>query len=141
MWDTQRFDVHSTLWTEQAFDARKYAFAADYIRLYALYHHGGIYLDSDVLVYRSFDPLLSLPYFIGEDFDGSFEAAVIGAESGLPFVKCLLDYYDGRSFVREDGSYDTDLPLPLIIRKRLMEGGYSFRRISGGQVMRLSMAC
>lgn len=133
LWDTKRFDVHSTQWTEQAFAARKYAFAADYIRLYALYNYGGIYLDADVLVYKSFDPLLSLPYFIGEDHDGSFEAAVIGAEKHLPFIKHLLDYYDGRSFVKEDGSYETDVPLPLIFRKQLMAGGYAFRRISGGQ--------
>ena len=133
LWDTKRFDIHSTQWTEQAFAARKYAFAADYIRLYALYNYGGIYLDADVLVYKSFDPLLSLPYFIGEDHDGSFEAAVIGAEKHLSFIKHLLDYYDGRSFVKEDGAYETDVPLPLIFRKQLMAGGYAFRRISGGQ--------
>ena len=46
MWDTQRFDINSLLWTKQAFEAKKYAFAADYIRLYAVYTYGGIYLDS-----------------------------------------------------------------------------------------------
>ena len=46
LWDTKRFDVNSVLWTKQAFECKKYAFAADYIRLYALYHYGGIYLDS-----------------------------------------------------------------------------------------------
>ena len=132
LWDTKRFDIHSTPWTEQAFAARKYAFAADYIRLYALYNYGGIYLDSDVLVYKNFDALLSLPYFIGEDYDGAFEAAVIGAEKHLPFVKHLLDYYDGRNFVREDGTYETVMPLPLIIRKQLVQNGYSFHRYSGG---------
>ena len=50
-------------WVKQAFEAKKYAFAADYIRFYALYNYGGIYLDSDVEVLRSFDPLLDLPYF------------------------------------------------------------------------------
>ena len=132
LWDTKRFDIHSTPWTEQAFAARKYAFAADYIRLYALYNYGGIYLDSDVLVYKNFDALLSLPYFIGEDYDGAFEAAVIGAEKHMPFVKHLLDYYDGRNFVREDGTYETVMPLPLIIRKQLVQNGYSFHRYSGG---------
>ena len=58
LWDTARFDVHSLPWTKEAFEAKKYAFAADYIRLYALYQFGGIYLDSDVLLYKSFDDLL-----------------------------------------------------------------------------------
>ena len=46
IWDTKRFNIDSLLWTRQAFDVKKYAFAADYIRLYALYTEGGIYLDS-----------------------------------------------------------------------------------------------
>ena len=29
LWDTKRFDIDSTRWTRQAFDAKKYAFAAD----------------------------------------------------------------------------------------------------------------
>ena len=34
---------------------RKWAFACDYIRVYALYTEGGIYLDSDVFVRNSLD--------------------------------------------------------------------------------------
>ena len=56
LWDTKRFDLESSPWVKQAFEAKKYAFAADYIRFYALYNYGGIYLDSDVEVLRSFDP-------------------------------------------------------------------------------------
>lgn len=62
LWDGNRFDLNSSSWVAQAF-AKKYAFAADYIRMYALYHYGGIYLDSDVEVLKSFDELLTLPLF------------------------------------------------------------------------------
>ena len=48
LWDKSHFDIHSVPWVEQACSAKKWAFAADYIRLYALYNYGGIYLDSDV---------------------------------------------------------------------------------------------
>lgn len=48
LWDTKRFDINSIAWVKEAFEAKKYAFAADYIRLYAVYTEGGIYLDSDV---------------------------------------------------------------------------------------------
>ena len=44
LWDMNRFDIGSTKWTEQACSVKKWAYAADYIRLYALYHHGGIYI-------------------------------------------------------------------------------------------------
>jgi mannosyltransferase OCH1-like enzyme len=67
-WNFERFDKNSSLWVKQAFESKKYAFAADYIRLHALYNYGGIYLDTDVEVLKSFDDLLDLPYFIGKEY-------------------------------------------------------------------------
>lgn len=125
LWDTKRFDVNSTIWTKQAFETKKYAFAADYIRLYVLYNYGGIYLDSDVIVYKSFDELLMLPYFIGHDQIGGFEAAVIGAEKGCRWIKDVLDYYNERPFVKNDGSLDIE-SLPVIFHHRLVEKTYKF---------------
>ena len=125
LWDAQRFDVNSITWTKQAFEAKKYAFAADYIRLYALYNDGGIYLDSDVIVYKSFDDLLDLPYFIGHDQIRGFEAAVIGAEKGCKWIKDILDTYKDKSFINEDGSMDT-LPLPCKFHHVLVDSGYRF---------------
>ncbi len=111
LWDTKRFPLEQSQWVREAFEARKYAFAADYIRFYALYHHGGIYLDSDVEVLRRFDDLLDLPYFIGAEKAGTPEAAIIGAEAGCDWVKQCLDYYDGRPFRKADGTLDiTKLP-------------------------------
>lgn len=57
-WDLNRFSLGKSLWVKSAFEAKKYAFAADYIRIYALYHFGGIYLDCDVQVLKSFNELL-----------------------------------------------------------------------------------
>lgn len=130
LWDTNQFDVNSTIWTQQAFEAKKYAFAADYIRLYALYNYGGIYLDSDVVVYKKFDELLSLPYFIGLDHIGGFEAAVIGAEKGCTWIKDVLDYYNGRPFIMNNGSLDIE-SLPIIFHHRLVEKAYKFYLLHG----------
>lgn len=125
LWDTNRFDINSLKWTKEAFEAKKYAFAADYIRLYALYNYGGIYLDSDVLVYKSFDDLLKLPYFIGEDYTHCFEAAVIGAEKRCKWIEHIMNRYISRSFIKEDGSYDTQT-LPSVFYEKLTPN-YSFR--------------
>ena len=111
LWDTKRFDLNSSLWVKQAFEKKKYAFAADYIRFYALYHMGGIYLDSDVEVLKDFDDLLDLPYFVGAEKAQTPEAAIIGAEKGCDWIKQCLDYYQDRSFIKEDSSLDiTKLP-------------------------------
>ena len=127
LWDTRRFDIHSTKWTEQAYESKKYAFAADYIRLYALYNHGGIYMDSDVLVYKSFNDLLQLPYFIGEDAVHCFEPAIIGSESHQEWIKVVLDRYEGLEFINPDGSYNMR-GLPIVFHDRLVPK-YRFRRV------------
>lgn len=117
LWDTNRFDLSSSLWVRQAFEKKKYAFAADYIRFYALYHMGGIYLDSDVEVLKSFDDLLDLPYFIGVEKAQTPEAAIIGAEKGCDWIKQCLDYYKERPFVKEDGSLDIQTVPDIMIRQ------------------------
>ena len=49
------------------FKRRQWAFAADFVRLWALERTGGVYLDVDVEVLRSFDPLLNDVAFVGEE--------------------------------------------------------------------------
>lgn len=114
LWDTHRIDVNSNLWLKQSYENKKYAFAADYIRFYALYHWGGIYLDADVEILKSFNPLLDAKDLIGEEAGGDIEAAVIGAEKGRDWVKKCLAYYENRAFVKTDGSYDMR-PVPLLV--------------------------
>lgn len=99
-WDGNSFDFDSVPYVKEAMACKKYAFAADYIRLYALYTEGGIYLDSDVEVVKSFDPYLQHKFFSGTEpyiIEGKeyydIEAAVIGSEKGHPFLKEVLDYY------------------------------------------------
>lgn len=114
IWDTKRVDLSQLQWVREAFELRKYAFAADYIRLHALYTHGGIYLDADVEVLKNLDQFLKHTSFIGFEMSGDFEPAVIGAEPGVPWIGECLEYYRGRPFVRADGSLDMR-PLPLIV--------------------------
>ena len=57
-WTQENFDIHAVKWVKEAVEERKWAFAADYIRLYALHTDGGVYLDSEVEVIRPLDKLL-----------------------------------------------------------------------------------
>lgn len=118
LWDKSKIDINSNIWLQQAYVNKKYAFAADYIRFYALYHYGGIYLDADVEVLRSFNPLLYNNTFIGEDASGDIEAAVIGVEKHNPWIKQCLDYYIDRPFIQADGSFDMR-PVPLLVSEVL----------------------
>ncbi|MGV3763105.1 glycosyltransferase family 32 protein [Parapedobacter sp.] len=107
-------------WVHEAFEGKKYAFAADYIRFYALYQMGGIYLDADVEVFKSFDALLENRSFIGYDSMGDIEAAVIGAEKGSGWVKACLDTYAGKHFKQEDGRLDMHT-VPFLIHRMLRQ--------------------
>ena len=64
-WNEQNFDVSQSLYTRQAYDARRWAFVADYARLKILYEQGGIYRDTDVELLRPLDDLLAYPAFFG----------------------------------------------------------------------------
>lgn len=119
LWNFSCFDINSSQWVKEAFMFRKYAFAADYIRIYALYNHGGIYLDCDVEVLKSYNDLLHLPYFVGRERTGeegviAIEAATLGFEKGHPLLKDLLDYYDRRKFHIRKCKFDVR-PLPYIM--------------------------
>lgn len=122
-WDFNRFPKGKSHWVDNAFDVGKYAFAADYIRAYALYTEGGIYLDSDVEILKSFDELLGYPYFIGKESEGPIEAAVMGAEEKHNLFRLLLDYYNKEDFIFRDGTLN-DIPMPNIINQ-LIESHYS----------------
>lgn len=127
-WDLRRFPLEKNIWVRQAFERGKYAFAADYIRLYALAKEGGIYFDSDVEVLKPFDDLLDLPYFVcTENGTDRFEAAVLGAEKGTPWLLKCLEYYKNREFVDKDGHEDT-LVLPLVL-KRTVEAEFKIEYI------------
>jgi len=99
-WDLNRFPLDKCIWVKEAFEAKKYAFAADYIRFYALYTEGGVYLDSDVEVLKSFNELLDLPYFLGhENVSNKIEAAAMGSEPNSSWVKDCLNYYENKHFI------------------------------------------
>ena len=114
IWNAENFDVDLYRYTREAFQAKKYAFVSDYVRLYALYHEGGIYLDSDVEVLRSFDDLLGEKAFTGFDSSHAITTWVFGSEKGNPLFREFLEYYDDKSFFLADGTYDfTPNPVPI----------------------------
>ncbi|WP_299252427.1 glycosyltransferase family 32 protein [uncultured Aquimarina sp.] len=120
LWDTKKFPIDDNDWVRQAFKTKKYAFAADYIRLYAVHKYGGIYLDTDIEVLKSFDSLLHLPYFFGSEGGGIIEAGVFGSEKNSDWIADCLIHYENRSFIKDDGSYDT-LTLPRIMMENIQK--------------------
>jgi len=120
LWDERNFDVTINRYVEQAYKAKKYAFVADYVRLYALYHYGGIYLDTDVELLKPLDRFLSHRAFTGCESEEYCVTGVMGAEKHHPWIETLLEYYENREFIKSDGSYDLT-PNTQIITKLTIE--------------------
>lgn len=114
-WDASSFDFESIPFVKEAWDAKNWAYVADYIRLYALYTEGGIYLDSDVKTYRRFDSFLDNRMFMGTELphdDGKIhvEPAIMGAEKGHPYIKMVLEYYNSIHYLKANGQREDVIP-------------------------------
>ena len=118
-WDESNFDIESApVFVKEAYTAKKWAFAADYVRMWVLYNYGGIYLDTDEEVRKDLGPYLENRFFIGTQCYKTQESkhksemhtylsmGVIGSEPKHPYMKKLLDYYDSVGFLAKDGKVD-----------------------------------
>ena len=107
-WNEQNFDITSApLYVRQAYEAKKWAFVTDYVRLYAMTQFGGIYMDTDVEVVASLDRFLYHQAFSGFEDMVHIPTGIMACEKGFPLFLDFLDYYQEAKFVREDGSMDT----------------------------------
>lgn len=120
-WNEDNFDVNSSIWTKQAYAAKKWAFVSDYVRLKVLYDFGGIYLDTDVEVIKNFDDLLEHNAFTGFDAPQTIGTCVIAAEKNSEFIFELLNYYENRKFVT-NSNFDM-FPNGSIVGNILIENG------------------
>lgn len=154
LWNTHNFDINSVPFVKQAYEQRKWAFAADYIRMYALYHEGGVYLDSDVKVLKPLDSLLNHGFMLSLEYhptqiekDGSramidadghrikegfvsgiqIQAAVMGAEKGNRFIADVLDWYQTHDFINPDGSLLTNVVSPMIYAQVAEKYGFMYK--------------
>lgn len=101
-WDESNCSFEENEFVRKTYAEKKLGFIGDYYRLKAVYEYGGIYLDTDVKVVKTFDTLLQYPAFLNFIFDCSVGSAIIGAKPGNPLIKSLLDMYDATVFGKSD---------------------------------------
>ena len=124
LWNEDNYDVSRLEYMKQAYDCKKWGFVPDYARLDIIYNHGGIYLDTDVEIIKSFDELLMNKGFAG--FEGNQYVALglgFGAEKNNILIKKLMEQYENRLFIKEDGSLDT-ISSPMLSTIIFQEEGF-----------------
>ncbi|SFK75675.1 Glycosyltransferase sugar-binding region containing DXD motif-containing protein [Lachnospiraceae bacterium KH1T2] len=102
-WDETNCSFDENEFVRKTYAEHKLGFIGDYYRLKAVYEYGGIYLDTDVKVYRDFEPLLDKPAFFNFIFDCSVGTAIIGSKPGNPMIKGIMDLYDRTEFRENPG--------------------------------------
>ena len=154
LWDANSFEFDSVAFVGEAFRRKRWAFVADYVRLYALHQEGGIYLDSDVEVFRRFDPFLKYEFFTSHElhpvnftaaermkldpqgrvidpsayvYGLNVQAAIMGGAKDNPFLADCLRFYEIGRLTFADGG--TDLRTMIIgpfISKVAESHGYRY---------------
>lgn len=158
-WDMNSFDVSSVPFVAEAVAARKWAFACDFIRCYALYTEGGVYFDSDVLVrkpmdfvlsHRAFSAIETYPDLLAQiessgliNEDGTkknpedrihglqIQAAILGSEKGHPFFRDCVEYYRSIHFHTGDSTPSEDEISPIVMA--CIAEKYGFRYLNKEQ--------
>lgn len=122
-WDESNIDIDSVRYMKECYKKNAWGFVPDVARLQIIYNHGGIYLDTDVELIKSLDPLLKNEAFIGFENQKMVNLGLgFGAEKGNIVIKKLLDDYNNLHFINDDGSLNR-VASPAIQTKSLKELG------------------
>ena len=92
------FDINYNQFSRQAYDLKKWAFVSDIARLWGLYEYGGIYMDTDVTVYKPLDEFLKHKVFTGFQEIYYPVTATMGAEQYNELIREMLDIYRDKEF-------------------------------------------
>lgn len=123
-WNEENFDINSYIYAKQAYDAGKFAFVTDIVRLHAIYNYGGIYMDTDVEVLKSLDPLLVYEGFSGFEDDIHIPTGIMAGKKGNGWFREQLDYYKNKQFILENGNLDQTTNVEIITNISKKDHGF-----------------
>lgn len=120
--------LNRSKFVRECYKRNMYALIADYVRYYALYRYGGIYLDTDVQLLNNFDKYLDKEFFVSIEADiidghNIPEPAVLGGEKGCEIFKAVLDIYES------DEIFKIDFPIANYVLARVLKGKADFSKI------------
>jgi len=113
-WNEDNFDLDSNMYARQAYELKRYAYVADYVRLYALHNFGGIYMDVDVELLKNLDYFLKFPAFTGFEDEENVSTGVMGSIKNSEWIKGLLACYARRVFILPDNKIDTSSNVAIV---------------------------
>lgn len=144
-WNEHNFDVSAApLYVRQAYEARRWAFVSDYVRLKSLVEYGGVYMDTDVEVVKPLDPYLKHQAFAGFEHIDRVQTGLLACEPGFQLFRDFMAYYDTAHFLREDGTPDITTNVEILTglcRQRGMVFNDKFQVVEGLAVYPKEVFC
>ena len=155
-WTEKDIEINSIPFAKEAYESGKLAFVADYTRVYALVHEGGIYMDTDVKLFASLEPYRQTHrmftsyefntsrkemdlYYQRIDENGNRKdtsilkvpgngmlSALVGAEANHPLMVDLLKYYDTISY---NYAIENKLTIPTTLALAGEKYGFKYHNV------------
>lgn len=122
-WSEDNFDVNASLFSQQAYNLKKFAFVSDFARIWILHRFGGLYLDTDVEILKPFDEFMLNDFFMGYESETQLGTSVIGSVANHPLLGEILKYYENVNFIDCD-SHLNATPNTVIISNLFRNLGY-----------------
>jgi len=119
LWNMESIKDLNVDFVKEALSVKKWAFASDYVRMYAIYKYGGIYLDTDVFLHKSLNSILENDFFIGREISWHIcghdtvnwlTSHCFGAIENHPYLAKCMEYYENTHYILTNNK---NLPIEL----------------------------
>lgn len=98
LWNEENFDINSNQYVKDAYEAKKFAFVRDYIRIRAMYTYWWISMDTDVEVIKNLDNFLNSKWFSWFENENLIPTWIMASEKGNEFIWEILEWYQRNKF-------------------------------------------
>lgn len=89
-WNEKNFDFGENSFADKAYKEKNWSILNEYCKFKILYEHGGVFLDTDMMVYQPFHPFLHNKLFFAFETDKEIHTGVLGAQAGEPAAQEIL---------------------------------------------------
>lgn len=123
-WNEENFHIEdSNDYVKEAYAAKKWAFVSDYVRLYALYHEGGVYFDTDVILFKRFDQFLNYDLVFSFESKDYVATSFFAAKPKNEWIFEFMNVYHSIHFKKNSGMLKTDVTNVMILTHLLERKG------------------
>lgn len=136
-WNESNFDINSNDYVKEAYESKKYAFVSDYVRLFALDLYGGIYMDTDVEIFKPFDDILDNYGIFGFEQKEYVATSFMASVPKNTLIKEFFDLYENEVFKNPDGSLNTKTNVERLTNLLISKGMVmknEFQNIAGNLI-------